>query len=92
MGFLNKLRQMAQDGQKLAQDGYAVTITSRHAQEVEEAARQIGAGARQRLDVAVFRTHEAALAVHHHRRREDQPPAARGEHLREQHRRPVVVV
>ncbi|MFD2608090.1 tellurite resistance TerB family protein [Deinococcus taklimakanensis] len=23
MGFLNKLRQMAQDGQKLAQDGYA---------------------------------------------------------------------
>ena len=30
----------------LAQDGYAVTITSRHAQEVEEAARQIGADAR----------------------------------------------
>ena len=53
---------------------------------------QVGACARQRVDDAVLRAAEPALAVNHHRRCEHQPTAARGEHLREQYSGRVVVV
>ena len=53
---------------------------------------QVRARPRQRVDDAVLGAAEPALAVDHHRRRQHQPLAARGEHLREQHRRRVVVV